>query len=108
MESANENLQDKGKDIENELFLCQKELDSTKNDYYETLNELDAAKNDLTATENDLEQLQQQLDKEEKANSKMELQNIQMSTKLNRQDEELLKVKMLHEDGRMGLLVVLI
>lgn len=73
--------------------MCQNELDATKNDYYETLSELDAAKNDLAATENDLEQLQQQLEKEEKAKSQMELQNIQMSTKLNRQDEELLKVK---------------
>ena len=98
LESENENLQEQGKEVENDLFLCQKECDTAKNDFYTALSELDGAKNDLFAAENELEQLAQQLEKEEKAKDQMELQNIQLSTKLNHQDEEILKVKIVRKE----------
>ena len=93
LESENESLQEKRKEVENELFVAQKELDVIKNEYYANLNDLDAAKNELAAAESSQEQLQLQVEKEEKAKTQMEVQNIQMATKLNRKDEELLKVR---------------
>ena len=111
LESENESLQEKRKEVENELFVAQKELDVIKNEYYANLNDLDAAKNELAAAESSQEQLQLQVEKEEKAKTQMEVQNIQMATKLNRKDEELLKVRwtlFVVTGGRGGVLLWLV
>ena len=93
LESSRETLQEKKTELEHDLYATQKELAPLKEGYEGAMNEIDALNRDVNEANTKITQLELLLDKEQKARSKMELEKEGELSKLNKNDEELLRVQ---------------